>query len=212
MNERQARAYLSGLQAEEDATHPVFKAKIGRIGAEAARACKPRGGETVYEYAKRWLATREGRIGSVRDNRSHLEQHVLPVLGPLVIRAVTAKDIETLVAALDKKVRDGAIGAKTATNIWGTCSKMFDDAAHAKPAEGLRCLERDPTDGVRGPDDDEANKVLQFLYPSEISTFLACDDVPLSWRVNAAIAVYLCLRDGEQRAFKWPAVDLSTGS
>jgi integrase len=212
MNERQARAYLGGLQAEEDATHTVFKAKMERLGAEAVEA-KPRDGETVYEYAKRWLKAREslGFRSRVHDNKSHLEQHILPVLGPFAMRAVEAKDVETFVAALDKKVNASELTAKTARNIWGTCSKLFDDAAHAKPAEGLRCLDKDPTDGVRGPDDNDPDKLLQFLYPSEFSSFLACDDVPIAWRVNASIAVYLCLRDGEQRALKWSAVDLEHG-
>jgi hypothetical protein len=85
----------------------------------------------------------------VRDNKGHLNEHVLPVLGPLAMPAVTRKDVESLVAALDRKVLAGEVSAKTARNVWGTCSKMFDDATHAKPAEGLRCLDRDPTDGVR---------------------------------------------------------------
>ena len=95
--------------------------------------------------------------------------------------------------------------------MWGTCSKLFDDATHSKPSEGLRCLTTDPTDGVRGPDDDAADKVLQFLYPSEFSTFVGCPTVPLKWRRNVAVAVYLCLRDGEHRALGWPAVDLEHG-
>ncbi len=110
MNERQARAYLAGLQAEEDATHKVFKAKMERLGAAAAaEAPTPRDGETVFEYAKRWLKAREHRIASIRDNKSHLEQHVLPVLGPLAMRAFTAKHVETLVAALDAKVTAGEL-------------------------------------------------------------------------------------------------------
>jgi integrase len=48
-------------------------------------------------------------------------------------------------------------------------------------------------------------------YSSEFAAFVACEDVPLARRRNTAIAVYLCLRDGEQRALKWPAVDLEHG-
>ena len=53
--------------------------------------------------------------------------------------------------------------------------------------------------------------MLQFLYPNEFTAFVACKEVPLSWRRNLAIAVYLCLRDGEQRAMKWSSVDLEHG-
>lgn len=67
--------------------------------------------ETVSEYAKRWIKARTGRVASVRDNASHLKHHILPVLGPLDMRAVERKDIEKLVAALDVKVRaKGGIG------------------------------------------------------------------------------------------------------
>jgi integrase len=167
--------------------------------------------ETVEKYAGRWIKARTGRVASVGDNASHMEHHVLPVLGPLVMAKVTRADVERVVSALDAKVLAGDFSAKTAKNVWGTCSKLFDDATNAKPATGLRCLATDPTNGVRGPDDDEADKLLQFLYPSEFAAFIACEDVPLRWRRNATLAVYLCLRDGEQRALKWPAVDLEHG-
>ena len=167
--------------------------------------------KTVKEYSKTWIEYRTGKVRSVGDNASHLDHHVLPVLGPLEIGKVTRADVERFVAELDAKVSKGEITSKTARNVWGTCSKLFDDAANAKEATGLRCLDADPTTGVRGPDDDEADKLLQFLYPSELAAFLACDDVPRTWRRNVAIAVYLCLRVGEQAALKWSAVDLEHG-
>ncbi len=166
--------------------------------------------ETVSEYAKRWLEARDGRVRSNDDNRAHLEHHILPVLGLLDIRAVVRQDVERFVAALDRKVRDG-MSVKTARNTWGTCTRLFRDAAFAKPATGLRCLEIDPTRDVRGPDDDGTDRALQFLYPSEFSQFMACKEVPRAWRRNVAIAVYLCLRDGEQRALRWEHVDLVHG-
>jgi integrase len=164
--------------------------------------------ETVSEYAKRWLASREGRVRSNGDSRSHLDTHILPVLGPLDMQAVGRVEVEGFVAKLDAKVQAGTMSAKTAKNLWGTCSKMFDDATNAKPATGLRCLDADPTQGVRGPDDNDGDKELQFLYPSEFLTFMACREVPRRWRRDVAIAIYLCLRDGEQRALGWPSVDL----
>ena len=184
----------------------VTSKRVRQLGAvpEAAR-------ETVNEYAARWLEARAGRVASVRDNKGHLTTHILPVLGTVEMAKVKREDIERVVGALDAKVRAGDISAKTAGNAWGTLSKLFDDATNAKPAEGLRCLQSDPTSGVRGPDDNDADKLLQFLYPSEFLAFVSCEDVPLAWRRNVAIAVYLCLRDGEQRALKWPNVDLEHG-
>jgi integrase len=140
-----------------------------------------------------------------------LNEHILPVIGTCEIAAVARKEVEDVVAALDRKVRANEISAKTARNIWGTCTKLFDDATNAKPAAGLRCIAKDPTDGVRGPDDDAPTKLLQFLFPSEFLQFVSCEDVPLTWRRNVSIAIYLCLREGEQRALKWSAIDLEHG-
>lgn len=177
-----------------------------------AGGCVPKGTpETVNEYATRWLKSREGKIASVRDNKGHLEGHILPVLGTDAMVDVTASRIEDLVASLDKKIAAGALSDKTAKNVWGTATKLFDDAAHAKPHTGLRLLTKSPCEAVRGPEDSGTDKQLQFLYPSEFTAFVECEDVPLRWRRNVAIAVYLMLRDGEQRALKWSAVDLVHG-
>jgi len=211
VSKEKAKGWAEWLQEQEDANGAILAAKIAERAAETGVSPSSEGGETVAQYAKRWLLARKGRVRRLRDNRAHLEHHVLPVLGPLLMARVARPDVERFVDALDAKVRKGELGAKSAKNIWGTCSKLFDDATNAKPAEGLRCLPTDPTDGVRGPDDNHADKLLQFLYPSELQTFLACEAVPLSWRRNAAIAIYLCVRDGEQRALKWPAVDLTHG-
>jgi integrase len=201
---------LPGIPQDE----PERAKRIAKSFSDALRRgelVRPGDGETVSIYAERWLEARTGRVASVSDNKTHLEQHILPVIGPYAMSAVTSKEIEDVVAALDRKVRASELSTKTAKNIWGTCSKMFDDATHAKPAEGLRCLSKDPTDGIRGPDNDAPDKALQFLYPSEFSTFMACGAVPVTWKRNLAIAVYSCLRDGEQRALKWPAVDMEHG-
>jgi len=167
--------------------------------------------ETVAEYAKRWLDSREGRIRSNDDNRAHLKTHLLPVLGTLDVRAVEREDIERAVAKLDAKIAAGTMSPKTGANIFGTLTKLFRDAAYAKPSTRLRCLDVDPTRDVRGPDDDGTEKLLQFLYPSEFSAFMQSPDVPRAWKRNASIALYLCLRDGEQRALDWRAFDLVHG-
>lgn len=210
-DEKAARGWIAWMQEQEDIHGRLLAAKLAKAQKTPASSPGATAGETVEKYAGRWLKAREGRIASTRDNKGHLESHILPVLGPLPMAGIARADVERFVGALDAKVRAGEIGAKTAKNVWGTCSKMFDDATNAKPAEGLRCLAADPTSGVRGPDDNDADKLLQFLYPSEFAAFVNCVDVPVRWRRNAAIAVYLCLRDGEQRALKWPAVDLEHG-
>jgi hypothetical protein len=80
----------------------------------------------------------QGRVRSNDDNRSHLETHILPVLGPLSMHAIRREEIEALVTALDVKIAEHTMSSKTAKNVWGTCTRMFRDAAFAKPGTGLR--------------------------------------------------------------------------
>jgi hypothetical protein len=164
--------------------------------AGAAKATTKDGkGETVTAYAKRWLAQRPAK--TARDNASHLNTHVLPVIGPVSILALDAADGDTLVAALDAKIAAGTMSDKTARNVWGTVGRMLRDAAHAKIATGLRCLEANPFRDVMAPERSRIRKAKQFLYPSEFLAFVSCTEVPVRWRQNVAIAVFLGPRDGE---------------
>jgi hypothetical protein len=114
--------------------------------------------ETLTAYATRWLDAREGRVNSIRDDRSRLRDHVLPLVGHLEAAGFTRNDVEDVRDALDAKIASGALNWKTAHNAWATFSKLCDDAANAKRRE-LRvradnCVFRaDPgahSDGTRG--------------------------------------------------------------
>jgi integrase len=199
--------------------------RIAEHDLEGARECArlayeflQRGGavsdvvrETVAEYAERWLRSRKTRVRSVTDNESHLIHHVLPLIGSLDMQAITSASGDTIVARLDAKIEAGEITDKTARNIWGTAKKMFKDAAHAKPATGLRCIASHPWRDVSPPERVKTKAALQFLYPSEVVSVLTCPSPPRYFRRYIAIAVYLGLRDGEQRMLHWPNVDLQHG-
>ncbi len=167
-------------------------------------------GDTVEDYADQWLKTRPTR--AQRDGQSHLEHHVLPTLRDLRMRDVTSAHGDTIVAALDSKIAAGTLSDKSARNIWGTARKMMKDAANAKPATGLRCIDVNPFRDVAPPERSRVKKAKQFLYPSELLALLRHPDVPRHWKRNAAVATYLGLRDGEQRALRWQHVDLEHGT
>jgi len=111
---------------------------------------------------------------------------------------------------LEVKAQAGSISWKTAFNIWGTATRMCDDACSSK-VEKLRVRSDNPADGVREPDRG-AHKAKQFLYPSEVHAFVSHPDVPLLWRRLVAVAVYAYMRDGEIRALSWDDVDLAHGN
>jgi integrase len=167
-------------------------------------------GETVREYAARWIAERERRgLRSVRDDRQRLNTHVMPLVGDLRVRGVTAKDARAVVAALDAKVSSGALAWRTALNTWGSFSKMMGDACGSK-VEALRVRDDDPTSGVAAPDrGTERSKA--YLYPSELLSLVSSERVPLRWRRIYALAVYTYCRAGELEALTAGDVDLERG-
>lgn len=165
------------------------------------------GTETAMDrWVKAWETDRLARgYTSTRENRSHYELHIAPSTGGTHVRDWSKATLRKLSADLDAKVQAEQISWKMAGNVWGTATKMCDDAAASK-LDAIKCREDNPADGVRGPyRGAEVGK--QFLYPSELLQFVACQDVPLAWRQLVAVAIYTYLRDGELRVLQPGAVD-----
>ncbi len=185
----------------------VEAAVLSRCARAAPRDGGP--GESVEDWYDRWLAARTARGTSARAPRSHLTNHILPILRSAEMAKVTPRDLERVVRHLDDSVTAGKLRWKAAINIWGTVTKAFDDAHRGKLAE-LRCREDNPTKSVRGPDRG-VDTAKVHLYPSELLTLVACEAVPLVRRQAYAIGVYLYLRPAELEALAWDDLDLARG-
>ena len=180
--------------------------------AAEARAPKPGGsGETIAEYAARWLQDRQGRVKSLRSDRGRLASHVLPALGPLDVRTFGRADVEYLRDRLDAKIIRGELSWKTVANVWTVVTGMCADMVSAKKG-AFRVRDDNPARDVKPPERG-ARKAKQYLYPSEFLQFVSCERVPLRWRRAVALAVYTFVRDGELRALRWDGgdVDLDHG-
>jgi integrase len=167
-------------------------------------------GETVKEYAGRWLTEREARgLASIDDDRQRVRDYMEPSFGPLIISSVTKTDARRFVQVLDDKVRKETIAWKTAHHIWTLTRTMFRDACSSKRPD-LVVREDDPTDKVEGPDrGDDLGRT--YLYPSEFERLIACPKIPVAWRRLYALAAYTLSRAGELSALRWDAVDLERG-
>lgn len=167
-------------------------------------------GENVEQYGVRVLAYREGRgVVSIADDRQRFRDHVVPVLGPLSIAAVSKADIRRLVQTLDDKVSAEELSWKTAHHVWTLARGMFGDACGSKRAD-LVVREDDPTDKVEPPDRGD-DRDRTYLYPSEFQRLITCKDIPVEWRRLYALAAYTLSRAGELKALRWDAVDMERG-
>lgn len=205
--------------------HEEERARVCAVETAAYYRANPHVGdgiqETVEEYSKRWLADREGRVNSIRDDRGRLKQHVLPILGHLDVRAFNRDDVERFRDALDRNIASGftidaankrrTFSWKTAANCWTVVTSMCDEMVNAKKRE-LRIRKDNPCRDVRAPERG-GDKAKQFLYPSEFLQFVSCEDVPVRWRRAVAVATYTYTRDGELRCMRWQDgdVDLEHG-
>jgi len=158
-----------------------------------------------------WIAERKRRgYTSTPENSSHYHEHIEPAIGPKHVRDWTADDMRTLSRVLDVKVQAEQLSWKSASNIWGTATKMCDDACTAK-TDALRVRTDNPATGVAAPDRGPKT-AKQYLYPSEFLQFIACDQVPLEWRRAVTLAIYMFPRAGELRVLRWEDVDLAHGT
>jgi integrase len=183
-----------------------YEANVLAQGREAPERPKPDSGpsspaELVEQYAKRWLDEREGRVHSIRDDRSRMRLHVLPTLGLLDARTFTRNDIEHVRDALDDKITNGALAWTTAASCWTLVTSMCADMVSAKKRE-LRVREDNPCRDVKAPERG-ARKAKQYLYPSEFLQFVSCESIPLRWRRAVTLAIYTYTRDSELRVLQW---------
>jgi len=181
-----------------------------RATVAAVRLRSFNGGETVAEYAERWLEFREKRgVMSIKTDRARVPLYVVPVIGHLPMADVSRSDVQQLVVSLDSRVDRDEIGWKTAANIWTLVRRMFRDSCRSK-LESLRVRDDNPAADVEGPDRG-ARKQKSYLWPSEFLRLARCEDVPLIWRRRAVLAVYLSARAAELEALEWTDVDAEHG-
>lgn len=204
MNEARARAYVNWAQEQEDKMGALYRAKLERQG-------ESKDGELWSKWVERWILAREARGLSAADSDAgRMRQHVTPILGAIPMPAIERTHVEDVRDALDRKVAAGDLSWKTAKNAWGLITKAFADACNAKD-RSLRCLRRNPCEGVAAPDaGGKTSKV--YLYPDELLQLAACEAVTLGWRRLYVVSIYMFARAAELMGLEWVDVDLVRGT
>jgi integrase len=189
----------------------LSSADFGILARARPEPAAPRPEGDMGEWLRVWLASRRAKnLTATRENESHYKHHIAGATGGRHVRRWDADDLRRLSRELDAKVQGGEMKWKTAWNVWATATRMCKDACTSKLDE-LRVRADNPARDVAGPDRGAAT-AKQYLYPSEFARFVACERVPLRWRREVALAVYLYPRLGELRVLPWEDVDLEHGS
>src|SRR4051812_17112181 len=120
---------------EENQAKKLLRAIERRIQAEVDGGLAATGPVTVARWAEKYLkrlALKSPR--AVIDQGCHLNKHILPKLGDVVLTEVRPHQIAELFAALQQKV-----APKTVHNIYGTTRKLFHTAFKAELIDASPC-------------------------------------------------------------------------
>lgn len=215
LTERQARAYVGNMQAQEDKYGALLAAKEEAERREARARGVAAKDETADAWHERFLISRGESKQS--DSGYRWRKWVSPTIGEKPMASVAREDIETIRDGLDEAIRehekhgrgtrkDRRLAPKAALNIWSVVTTAFKYASQAKQRD-LRVREDNPCVGVLPPEKGDSRR-KEWIYPKELVALASSEDVPLPWRELYVIACYLYLRPGELFELRWKDVDL----
>jgi integrase len=156
--------------------------------------------QTVAELAREWLEVREGKVatGSLVEYDRRLRLWVIPHVGKVPLRKLTARDVRRMIAALEAE----GLSPRSANMAKTTLSMVL------KFAQGERRIEANPCDFVEGSrvgarlddglDDEEADAVLAAARDDRLYALLY-------------LSLTLGLRQNEALGLRWTDVDLDAG-
>ena len=173
--------------------------------AQAAEAAKLK---TVRQYADGvFMAAKEQSIAENTrlSYRSNLDQHILPIIGDMLIKDVTPAKLSSLLLDFQKKHSHGS-----AIKVYNILAGIF------KMAYRDDTVQRNPMDKVDRPkqrkDDKAVSEADKALFADELNNVLECvRKEPLKWQAFINLAADTGARRGELVGLQWQDIDLRNG-
>ena len=174
--------------------------------------------ESCDEYFDRLCTARQLAgitITGIQQERWTWRKWIGPCIGQRPIAEVTCGEIARLRHALDLQVCErqvAGLGAgimgSTARRVWSVVRMVFTACSWRGRDPELRVRKDDPTIGVVPPLRTRP-RASALLRPAEVQALLACEQVPLEWRLAYALGIYSYARLRELQAMTWANVDLA---
>lgn len=173
-------------------------AKTAQKIKDSQRKAAGDGPPTVAEYAKLWLAERATLgLATVQDDIGRMN-HVIKLIGPMLITQVKPKDIRNMVRAL----RRTELAPRTIRNIYGLSHTMFRDARIDEVIDSNPCeLKRDDLP-AKVDKDPEWRNAATYTH-AEIAVLIADELIPAPRRIQYALKALAGLRHGEVAGLRW---------
>lgn len=231
MTEKQAKAWVAGIQAKEDAEGGLLAAKRAKERELAAAANEAHEGETCDAWYERFKAYRRGEVGSVDDDAWRWDKWIARAMvrggsvrfGTLAIRDVRADDVEDIRDALtaavlayeaaENSTGEGRLAPKTAQNVWAALTTPMKYASTRKGPRDLRVREDmgNPCANMPPPRDGVCKR-RHWLRPVQWTQFIAwLAPRDRDWAEAYGVGLYLHLRPGELHELRVKDLDLVAG-
>lgn len=156
------------------------------------------GGESVAEYATRWVQKRVdgGKVRSAHLEVARMKMHVVAHIGGLKMRQVTQQNYIEMLEAVEAK----GLAPKTVHNVHTMARTMFREARRAgviesDPSEIPKVLVPKPT------------KKVKEIHPNPEARQLMTPSAEPSMHIFAAVAFYTGMRQGEICGLRWEDLD-----
>ena len=203
------RSATFGTKKEAIAVREGARAKVRRItgGEERAPLLEAK---TFDELAEHWLKIKAAKKKSIKDDRSIINRHLRPQLGPLVLPQIRKEVLDEVYVALvgefdedGEELRAGKVGPKTAWNILTLLGSMLREAKKQDWIPDVPHIERPPQD----------QSDFVWIDQEQVETLLAAareDQAHPQLAPIVATAAYSGLRAGEVLGLQWSDIDFSS--
>jgi integrase len=200
------RSATFGTKKEAIAAREGARAKVRRIAGGEERA--PVGeGKTFDELAEHWLKIKAAKKKSIRDDRSMINRHLRPALGPILLTLLRKDVIDEVFVELvgeydqdGEEIRPGKVGKKTAWNILTLLGSMLREAKKQDWIPDVPHVER--------PVQDQQDFV--WITESQVEKLVVAaseDELHPQLAPIVATAAYSGMRAGEVLGLQWSDVD-----
>ena len=154
--------FPSEMRAKEYADEKAREAERRDVTIAKMAPTAKAAGETCDAWRTRYLefCAQQG-MTTVPTKRYRWHKWISPAIGGRTPASITRDDIENVRDSLDKAIREGALGWKTAQNAWNELTVTFREMASCKRRD-LRVTQADPTRDVQPP---ERGNVKAKCYP-----------------------------------------------
>ncbi|WP_083543583.1 tyrosine-type recombinase/integrase [Rhodococcus sp. 2G] len=193
--------YKTAAEADDALTKAKNEAAAG-LRSDSAKA-------TLGPYARTWLDGRRIANATREQYTRHLNLHIIPHLGDLPIRSITAARI----AKFYRDLETGGLSASTVRKVAVTLAQILDAAVSDRHVLTNRARDKRAEPPTRKHVEAEAGD-FEAWTAEQLGAFLAwdrdvyADELHPLWHLLASTG----MRRGEALALRWVDVDLTEGS